>query len=74
MSGPLLTVILSQLNLAYQESSDAVFDPDVQSVEEMDAALVTLTEAARAQMKDNERLRERMLALVREGNDYGYFD
>ena len=71
---PFTTVILPQLNLAYQESSDAVFDPDVQSVEEMDAALVALTDAARAQMKDNERLRERMLALVREGNEYGYFD
>ena len=69
-----MTISLLQHNLAYQGSSDAVFDPDVQSVEEMDATLMTFMEAARAQMKGNERLRERMLALVREGNDYGYFD
>ena len=60
--------------MAFKENSDAVFDLDVKSEEEMDSMLGTFMDAVRTQMKDNEPLRTRMLALVREGNDYGYFD
>ena len=60
--------------MAFKEHSDAVFDLDVKSEEEMDSMLGTFMDAVRTQMKDNEPLRTRMLALVREGNYYGYFD
>ena len=63
-----------QLNLAFKEDSDAVFDLEVDSQEDMDSMMVTFMDSVRAQMKNNDRLRTRMLALVREGNRYGYFD
>ena len=63
-----------QMNLAFKEDSDAVFDLDVESQEEMDAKMGKFIEAVADQMGDNQPLRERMLALVREGNERGYFD
>ena len=75
-SDHIITFLISffQLNLAFKENSDAVFDLDVKSQEEMDSILGTFVDAVRTQMKDNERLRTRMLALVKEGDGYGYFD
>ena len=63
-----------QMNLAFKGDSDAMFDQDEESQEEMDAKTGKFMEAVADQMGDNEPLRARMLALVREGNECGYFD